>query len=251
MDAIQREMVNLSNSKITTNNQSSSIPSYLAGPPPAPIETKISKEVPYENKPDLSMGRGTIFKESGIDLENNLFKRPEMKGPQNVQVNNILSEFRENVQFSVPPPKNSNPIMTPTYMSENVRHEQQSSIKQPPHTQFTYSSQSQSQSQPQSQSQSQPQSQSQSQSQSQPQSQSQFYEQPLNNIYNDNEQIKEFDFDNIDEMSISSFNVLKEDNSDVISNLSNDDNVSRQKSQIKKTRQNRKISDKNRISMDI
>jgi hypothetical protein len=80
------------------------------GPPPKPIETK-SQPPPVRpgamqftntptNRPDIAMGRGSMFKEGGVDIGNNYTdvktstqKRPEMKGPQN-DVDDILSGLK-------------------------------------------------------------------------------------------------------------------------------------------------------------
>ena len=94
--------------------------SHTFGPPPAPMETKSSGKMNYTqhpgNRPDLSAGRGndsTMFRESGVDVNQNYSSvqhqsqgqrpqpasnfnqpRPEMKGPQNVDINNILSGLK-------------------------------------------------------------------------------------------------------------------------------------------------------------
>ena len=56
------------------------------------------------NRPDLAMGRGTMFKEDGVDITNNFVnvneppqppsERAEMKGPQSVDLDNILSGLK-------------------------------------------------------------------------------------------------------------------------------------------------------------
>jgi len=97
-------------------------------PPPAPVETKsqappqrpgmVYTEHP-NNRPDLNAGRGTMFREQGVDL-NNGFRdvnmpeqsmrpmqpqpqqqqqqqqspRPEMRGPQSTDIDNILSGLK-------------------------------------------------------------------------------------------------------------------------------------------------------------
>ena len=83
------------------------------GPPPKPIETKsqpppvrpgamqFTQEPgrnPPANRPDISLGRGAMFRENGVDVGNgysevNSQKRPEMRGPQN-DVNDILSGLK-------------------------------------------------------------------------------------------------------------------------------------------------------------
>jgi len=85
-------------------------PSRNMGPPPAPVETKNMPppqrpgsmgnmnftETP-SNRPDISMGRGAMFREEGVDISNqyeNPNKRPEMKGPQNSDIDNILAGLK-------------------------------------------------------------------------------------------------------------------------------------------------------------
>lgn len=92
-------------------------------PPPAPIETKnqpppqrpgmVYTEVPG-NRPDINAGRGVMFREQGVELNNNFenvnqqersFRppqsqqqqqpsRPEMRGPQSSDIENILSGLK-------------------------------------------------------------------------------------------------------------------------------------------------------------
>lgn len=79
-------------------------------PPPAPVETK-SMPAPQRpsmqftsNRPDISAGRGTMFREEGVDMNNqfgNLNReeqrppqRPEMRGPQNTDIDNILAGLK-------------------------------------------------------------------------------------------------------------------------------------------------------------
>jgi hypothetical protein len=94
------------------------------GPPPAPMETKSmpppqrpGSNVNMGNRPDISMGRGTMFREEGIDLGNNYesanrpptrstvpsmndmarastLPRPEMRGPQNLDLGGLLSGLK-------------------------------------------------------------------------------------------------------------------------------------------------------------
>jgi hypothetical protein len=89
------------------------------GPPPAPVETKNIPPPPRpgqmqfterpSNRPDISMGRGSMFREPGIDIYENqniqnpttlppaTFQpqsRPEMRGPQNTDIDNILSGLK-------------------------------------------------------------------------------------------------------------------------------------------------------------
>ena len=56
------------------------------------------------NRPDINAGRGVMFSEQGVDLKNNYdrmdvqekstVKRPEMQGPRNSDINNILSGLK-------------------------------------------------------------------------------------------------------------------------------------------------------------
>jgi hypothetical protein len=79
------------------------------GPPPAPVKTQ--EQVPPQrpsmqftnqqpNRPDIAMGRGAMFREEGVDINNQYSnpneapKRPEMRGPQNVDLDNLLSGLK-------------------------------------------------------------------------------------------------------------------------------------------------------------
>jgi hypothetical protein len=92
-------------------------------PPPAPVETK-NQPPPQRpgmtftdtpgNRPDINAGRGTMFKEDGIDVKqtginvNESTKtirpsRPEMKGPQSGDIDDILSGLKtRNVNIQKP-----------------------------------------------------------------------------------------------------------------------------------------------------
>jgi hypothetical protein len=89
------------------------------GPPPKPVETKSNPPVarptmqftmsePPQNRPDISMGRGTMFREKGVDVASNYMdvnrsepirtpapsaSRPEMRGPS-TDIDNILSGLK-------------------------------------------------------------------------------------------------------------------------------------------------------------
>jgi len=106
-------------------------PSTTYGAPPAPVETKGQAGPPRPgmqytqhpgNRPDISAGRGAMFRESGIDLNDNQQpstrqpqpstrqpqpsymqgprneqrneQRNEMRGPQNTDINNILAGLK-------------------------------------------------------------------------------------------------------------------------------------------------------------
>jgi hypothetical protein len=79
-------------------------------PPPAPVETK-SMPAPQRpsmqftsNRPDINAGRGTMFREEGVDMNNQFGdlnreesrppQRPEMRGPQNTDIDNILAGLK-------------------------------------------------------------------------------------------------------------------------------------------------------------
>ena len=94
------------------------------GPPPAPVETKnhppsARPSMQYtehpgnrpDNRPDISASRGAMFREQGVDVNNNQDNfsrqssaipiqasnpgaRPEMRGPQNTDINNILAGLK-------------------------------------------------------------------------------------------------------------------------------------------------------------
>lgn len=79
-------------------------------PPPAPVETK-SMPPPQRpsmqftsNRPDINAGRGAMFREEGVDMNNQFgdlnreeprqSQRPEMRGPQNTDIDNILAGLK-------------------------------------------------------------------------------------------------------------------------------------------------------------
>jgi hypothetical protein len=84
-------------------------------PPPAPVETKnmappqrpgmvFTSDAP-PNRPDINASRGTMFRESGVELNNGYESinpqqqqqrsaRPEMRGPQSSDIDNILSGLK-------------------------------------------------------------------------------------------------------------------------------------------------------------
>jgi hypothetical protein len=72
-------------------------PAEQQKPPPASIDPK--KDTGF-TRPDLNMSRGTMFRESGIDIKNNQtpvnggLQRPEMNGPRNTNVDSILSGLK-------------------------------------------------------------------------------------------------------------------------------------------------------------
>jgi hypothetical protein len=85
-------------------------------PPPAPVKTQ--QQPPPQrpgmtftdtpsNRPDINASRGTMFREQGVDINHNFqginesstkmetpTQRPEMKGPQNSDIDNILSGLK-------------------------------------------------------------------------------------------------------------------------------------------------------------
>lgn len=85
-------------------------------PPPAPVNTQ-ERPPPQRpgmtftdtpsNRPDIAASRGTMFREQGVDMNNNFqgvneapkkistpTQRPEMKGPQNSDIDNILAGLK-------------------------------------------------------------------------------------------------------------------------------------------------------------
>jgi hypothetical protein len=100
------------------------------GAPPAPMETKNMPPPqrpgamnftnnPGLSRPDIAMGRGAMFKEQGVEIGNNYAAmgesvrpqqssgpRPEMRGPQNVDVGGLLSGLKTrevNIHNKTPP----------------------------------------------------------------------------------------------------------------------------------------------------
>ena len=91
------------------------------GPPPAPVQTnnmappqrQQMQQMQFTQRPDIMAGRGQaqpMFHESGIDIQErspamNPPSRPEMRGPQNMDLDNILSglKTRDVVLHSDPP----------------------------------------------------------------------------------------------------------------------------------------------------
>ena len=83
-------------------------------PPPPPVETKNQGPLPGRgmtfterpsNRPDISASRGAMFMEEGVDMDRNFvsvndapknipLQRPEMRGPQNSDIDNILAGLK-------------------------------------------------------------------------------------------------------------------------------------------------------------
>lgn len=87
-------------------------PAASFGPPPKAVETREQRGVPSmrnmqftepaSSRPDLAMSRGPMFREEGVSLSNHApvsspTSRPEMRGPQNVEVNNIIAGLKPKV----------------------------------------------------------------------------------------------------------------------------------------------------------
>ena len=200
VNAIQKEMVDMV-SKKPSSLAPTTQPTQLGGGPPPPIETKVNKE--STNRPDLAMGRGSVFREQGVDLQTNYDNvnkpRPEMRGPQSTQASQILSQF----QFNVPPPQNrANPVMTPTF-----------NISEPPAQQTINKA----------------------------------------NVTALKEEFKELNISNMDDLSVNSFNITKDDATyDNVSILSGDESyMGSTKTPGKRGRKPKQQSEKNRISIDI
>lgn len=91
-------------------------PTTMNRPPPAPVETRNFAPPPAsarpgmqftQNRPDIDAGRGAMFREQGIDISNTASEtqtrstRPEMTGPRNMDIDNILSGLKtKNVNIS-------------------------------------------------------------------------------------------------------------------------------------------------------
>ena len=87
-------------------------------PPPAPVETKNQPPMQRptmqftqapSNRPDISDSRGAMFREEGVDVNNQFMnpnqpmQRPEMRGPQNADIDNILAGLKtRNVDIHEP-----------------------------------------------------------------------------------------------------------------------------------------------------
>ena len=98
-------------------------------PPPAPMETQNIPPPPRPgmsgstpgNRPDINASRGAMFKEEGVKLEPAAelkqapapSKRPEMKGPQNPDIDNILSGLKtRTVNIHSEPKKDDDSLMS-------------------------------------------------------------------------------------------------------------------------------------------
>ena len=99
------------------------------GPPPPPAQTKITPPSQRgDPRPDIQMARAgssmffgsasgsgsSMFRESGVDMSQQASTRPEMKGPQNIDINNILSGLKAGE-----PPQPTQVNTMPTTMSVN------------------------------------------------------------------------------------------------------------------------------------
>jgi hypothetical protein len=78
-----------------------------SNPPPPAVDPRTYQKPPMQytqaaGRPDLAAGRGAMFREQGIDLNSaasvnepqQRSSRPEMSGPKNVDINNILSGLK-------------------------------------------------------------------------------------------------------------------------------------------------------------
>ena len=106
------------------------------GPPPPPLETKNMPPPPRpgssmqftgpDGRPDISMARGTMFREKGTDISSQYEStnassrplRPEMRGPQNTDIDNILAGLKpkaRTVDIQRPEPVNANNTSRSSY----------------------------------------------------------------------------------------------------------------------------------------
>jgi hypothetical protein len=75
-----------------------------SNPPPPAVDPRTYQKpaMQYTQRPDLSAGRGAMFREQGVELNGaasanesqQRSTRPEMSGPKNVDINNILSGLK-------------------------------------------------------------------------------------------------------------------------------------------------------------
>jgi len=103
-------------------NEQSQGPTRNMGPPPAPQDPKTVPPPPRPGqtpnlsqmqfqerpgRPDITMARGAMFREQGVDVNQSYdtinsqqtqstsqYQRPEMRGPQNTDIDNILSGLK-------------------------------------------------------------------------------------------------------------------------------------------------------------
>jgi len=105
-------------------------PNMSHGPPPAPVETR-EQSPPQRpgamtftdrptNRPDLN--KNTMFAESGVDITSNSapvnstpMKRPEMSGPRNTDIDNILSGLKPKAPPAPIEEKNEQPLNIDMY----------------------------------------------------------------------------------------------------------------------------------------
>jgi len=113
-------------------------------PPPAPVDTQSAPPPPKpgmvytSNRADINASRGAMFKEQGVSLDKPVSietqekstrsMRPEMKGPQNTDIDNILSGLKtRNVDIHSKPEISSN---APKESSQNDSLISVSSLKE-------------------------------------------------------------------------------------------------------------------------
>jgi len=113
------------------------------GPPPPAVATK-NQQPPVRNpmanmqftRPDLSAGRGDttpMFREQGVDLQERSYvsqapapqKRPEMRGPQNMDLNQILSGLKTRDTALEEPPAQVQQSQVNSFFGNNVGNNEQ------------------------------------------------------------------------------------------------------------------------------
>ena len=74
---------------------------------------------PPSNRPDINASRGAMFREEGVDMssqsnvnESRPMSRPEMKGPQNSDIDNILAGLKTKTINIHENERPSNPVNT-------------------------------------------------------------------------------------------------------------------------------------------
>jgi Family of unknown function (DUF5767) len=125
------------------------LPGAYGGPPPPPIETKSQPPpqrpgsmqftaAPSTMRPDITMGRGTMFREQGVDIGGGYesvnrpetpapVQRPEMRGPQNTDLDNILAGLKPkaptNINIHVEPPPGNDDSMISISSLKDLQNE--------------------------------------------------------------------------------------------------------------------------------
>jgi len=92
---LMKMFTNATVESMNKNSPEFSFANNVLNPGPPPTDHRQPAARPG-NRPDISMSRGTMFKEQGVDLNGyeQPRSRPEMRGPVNTDINNILSGLK-------------------------------------------------------------------------------------------------------------------------------------------------------------